>query len=497
LWFGYIPIGAYQYLLDWHLKWYVENDLEKSLSGRKPVLYQSKDGYQLTTAKKKEILLNNIFGVDIDSQAVEVTKLSLLLRVLEGENQETIGSQLMLLQERVLPDLGKNIQCGNSLVGPEYYEGEQLTMSFADEEKRYRVNAFDWKGAFPQVFMQGGFDAVIGNPPYIRMEEFKELKTYFKQNYVSHDERSDMYTYFIEKAHKLLNEKGRFGMIVSNKFLRANYGKPLREFIRQSATIERIVDFAGLPVFKGATVRTIVIISSRKIKEEKTILYTPPLEVERFKLVQSRMLSVEEAIADTTYQVDPLSLDQDAWSFATEESDALMAKIKAGNTRLIEYCQGRICMGVKSGLTEAFVIDAKTRDQLLASNPEAIEVIKPFVNGQDIRRYKLEPQNLYLIYTFHGINIDRYPAVKQHLRQFKNQLMKRATRQQWYELQQPQYAYKEFFESPKIVFPDIATTPRFVLDEEGHFGSNSIYFIPKRDLYLLGLLNSKLGYLLF
>ena len=119
---------------------------------------------RLTTAKKKEILLNNIFGVDIDAQAVEVTKLSLLLKVLEGESKETIGSQLALFQERVLPDLGQNIKCGNSLIGYDYYEGRND--GGADDEERYRVNAFDWKGAFPQVFTQGGFDAVIGNPPY-------------------------------------------------------------------------------------------------------------------------------------------------------------------------------------------------------------------------------------------------------------------------------------------------------------------------------------------
>jgi hypothetical protein len=179
---GTFLLGSYQYLLDWHLKWYAENELEKSLKGKDPVLFQGRDGYQLATAKKKEILLNNLFGVDIDPQAVEVTKLSLLLKVLEGENQETIGSQLSLWQERVLPDLGKNIQCGNSLIGPDYFEGRQLSM-LADEEERYRVNAFDWGSAFPQVFAQGGFDAVVGNPPYVRQESLSVFKEYFRKKY--------------------------------------------------------------------------------------------------------------------------------------------------------------------------------------------------------------------------------------------------------------------------------------------------------------------------
>jgi hypothetical protein len=180
---GTFALGAYQYLLDWHLKWYLQNEPEKWMAGKNPAIYQVKDGHQLTTSKKKEILLNNIFGVDIDAQAVEVTKLTLLLKVLEGESSETIGSQLALFQERVLPDLGRNIKCGNSLIGPDYYDGQQLTMSFAADEDRYRVNAFDWQAEFPAVFTQnGGFDAVIGNPPYVRMELFKNIKIYLKKS---------------------------------------------------------------------------------------------------------------------------------------------------------------------------------------------------------------------------------------------------------------------------------------------------------------------------
>ncbi len=230
---GTFPLGAYQYLLDWHMKWYADakNDPLKWATGRNPAIFQAKDGLQLTTGKKKEILLNNIFGVDIDAQAVEVTKLSLLLKVLEGENQETIGSQLSLLQERVLPDLGKNIQCGNSLIGPDYYEGHQLTMSFADDEERYRVNAFDWKGAFPQVFIQGGFDVVIGNPPYVRQESLSIYKDYFQKTFSSYASGSDLYVYFIERGINLLRSGGLYSIIVSSSFLKASYGKALRKFI--------------------------------------------------------------------------------------------------------------------------------------------------------------------------------------------------------------------------------------------------------------------------
>ncbi|MBA4374587.1 MAG: hypothetical protein C0401_00240 [Anaerolinea sp.] len=170
---GSFLLGAYQRLLDWHVQWYTENDPQKWAKGRNPALAAaSGGGWKLTTAKKKEILVNNIHGVDIDAQAVEVTKLSLLLKVLEEES-----GQLSLGLERVLPDLGRNIQCGNSLIGEDYFEG-QLAV---DEKERERVNPFEWKRAFPAVFAKGGFDAVIGNPPYgadFSIREREYLKTF-------------------------------------------------------------------------------------------------------------------------------------------------------------------------------------------------------------------------------------------------------------------------------------------------------------------------------
>src|SRR6266566_2452757 len=161
---GSFLIIAYQYLLDWHRDRYVEDGPEK----HRKELYQGPGGvWQLTTQEKKRILLNSIYGVDIDTQAVEVTKLSLLLKVLEGESNQSLISQLRLFHERALPDLDSNIKCGNSLIGPDFYDIVQT--SFFDDEERYRINVFDWMSGFPDVFSGDnipGFDAVIGNPPY-------------------------------------------------------------------------------------------------------------------------------------------------------------------------------------------------------------------------------------------------------------------------------------------------------------------------------------------
>jgi len=273
---GSFLLGAYQYLIDWHRDWYVADGPDKHTKE----IYQGPGGvWRLTTAEKKRILLNNIYGVDIDPQAVEVTKLSLLLKVLEGESKDTLERQRLLFHERALPDLASNIKCGNSLIGPDFYEGRQT--SFLDDEEKYRINVFDWNAAFPKIMKAGGFDVVIGNPPYIRMEEFKDQKAYLRSKYFVHDERTDFYAYFIEREHHLLGDGGKFGMIVSNKFIRANYGRKIRHLLVEHANIDRIVDFAGLPVFREATVRTIVLLTTKAGKESPAI-YSPPMQLGEF-----------------------------------------------------------------------------------------------------------------------------------------------------------------------------------------------------------------------
>jgi len=506
---GSFLIGAYQYLLDWHLKYYTENEPEKHMKGKNPKIFETNSirhseqaeesqlpHYGLTITEKKRILLNNIYGVDIDSQAVEVTKLSLLLKVLEGESSETIDNQYRLFHERALPDLANNIKCGNSLIGPDFYEN--LDPESITEELQQKINAFDWQAEFPEIFCRQnpGFDAVIGNPPYVRMESFKELKAHLKRTYFSHEERADFYVYFIEKGQGVLRENGLFGMIVSNKFLRAKYGKPLRSLLAQRAHISHVVDFAGLPVFAGATIRTVVLLSTKSMKKGP-ILYSPPPLTDRFTSLQGGSLSVEDAIIGTSYRVVGDSLTSSSWSFVNPQIQQILHKFSSKNTTLSEYCSGEICMGVKSGLTEAFVIDLKTRNSIIEANPEAEEIIKSFLNGRDVRRYAIQYKRLYLIYSYHGIDIKRYPSVLQHLRPFRKALEKRATKQAWYELQQPQFAFASFLDGPKIVFPDIATNPRFALDEIGYYGSNTVYFIPRPDLFLLGLLNSCVANLYF
>ena len=489
---GSFLIGAYEYLLDWYRDWYVAND-PAEYKGR---IYQTRsDQWRLTTAERKRILLDHIYGVDIDPQAVEVTKLSLLLKVLEGETDETLQRQLFAKQ-RALPDLADNIKCGNSLIASDFYQERQLDLF--DEEQMLRINAFDWQTEFAEIMGNGGFDAVIGNPPYVRMEIFKEIKQYLRTHYTCHGERTDLYVYFIEKEHALLQRGGLFGMIVSNKFIRAKYGQPLRGFLASNTTIKTVVDLAGLPVFRGATVRTIVLITeNRRGNGRRRVIYSTPPKTEDLRTVEAGNRTLAEVTSPLSYSVRASELRETAWRLLRCEHAKLMDSIARERVPLREFTQNRICRGVVSGLIDAFVINAKQREAILSCNPQAGEIIKPFLQGRQVRRYTVNPTERILIYTHHGIDMAPYPSVVDHLRPFRRRLENRATRQEWYELQQPQFAYVNHLESPKIVFPDVATDCRFALDEGGHFGANTVYFLPTNSHSLLGLLNSRLALFFF
>ena len=258
---GSFLLGAYQYLLDWHLEYYAKNT-KKWSTGKEPRIYQDRRGaWRLATAERKRILLANIYGVDIDTQAVEVTKLSLLLKVLEGENAETLGKQLSLLHERALPDLAQNIKCGNSLIGPDFYQGRQTEF---DQEEDYRINAFDWNTEFPDIMKNGGFDAVIGNPPYVNAWDFFENQPLVRDwiNSTSHyetaDRHWDLYVLFLERAAQLTNSRGRFSFIIPFSYCIQKYGIRSRRFLLLNSRVESIADIRTVRVFGQVPVITIV-----------------------------------------------------------------------------------------------------------------------------------------------------------------------------------------------------------------------------------------------
>jgi len=489
---GSFLLGAYQTLLDWHLKCYSEHDAEKHAKGRNPKIFHGPGGdWRLTTSEKKRILLNNIYGVDIDTQAVEVTKLSLLLKVLEGENEETIGQSLRLFHERALPDLGENIKCGNSLIGPDFYEGKQL--SLIDEEERYRINAFDWNAEFADIMAAGGFDAVIGNPPYVRQEVLSDLKDYFARHYEAYSGVADLYTYFMEHSVRLLRGGGRFSFIVSSSFLRTTYGAPLRSALKKHAAVLRIVDFGGSAVFANAKDTYVCIPTFAKTEQ--------PARVEISGVPSPPVQDLESYVAANHFTIPHERLSSEAWALKSDEEAAVFTKITEAGRPLGNYVKRRMFYGIKTGLNKAFIIDTATKEKLIARDKRSAELIKPLLGGQDIRRYFFHETGLWVIFTRRGVDINRYPAIREHLAQWKEDLTPKKNRNvkrgrkpgsyKWYEIQDD-VAYWEVFDRPKLIFPDITKEPRFCLDTDGHYPANTAYCLGTDDLYLLGVLNSHL-----
>lgn len=493
---GSFLLGAYQYLLDWYLERYLADNPEQHAAGKHPRLYQrGSNDWRLTSLERKRILTTHIFGVDVDPQACEVTKLSLLLKVLEGENDETIGANLRLFHERALPDLSRNIKCGNSLVGPDFYE--QLQISQLDDEARYRVNPFDWKAEFPTIMREGGFDAVIGNPPYVRMEVFKEIKDYLRTRYVSHEERADLYSYFIEKGTGLLSPTGTFGMIVSNKFAVAKYGEPLRRFLASSAQIRAIADFAGQPVFRGATVRTLVLFTSpRNGDHGASPIYVPVPEKDAFREMQSGMRPVIEYAKAAARPLNDSQVSAAPWQLMDSANVDLVQKIERACPSL--KAQGiKPLFGLKTGLNDAFVLDSKERDALVAADPRSDEVLKPILFGRDIKRYSIQHDGRFVVYLHPDLKVGDFPAVQDRLKPFRDDLAARAGKQKWYELQQPAVALLPTLAGSKIVFPIIAPESRFALDDSGFLINDKAFVLPSDSKTLLACLNSRLGTFFF
>ncbi|MGC1275022.1 MAG: DNA methyltransferase [Planctomycetaceae bacterium] len=247
---GSFLLVAYQKLLDWHLAWYLDHDPDKlAATASPPVHRDAKGAWRLTTAERKRILLDHVYGVDIDAQAVEVTKLSLLLKVLEGETRETLQRQLFA-KERALPDLAENIKCGNSLIGSDFYRDKQLALF--DEEEQLRINAFDWEMEFAEIMSGGGFDAVIGNPPYL-YSAGKDNADYFASRYQLGGYQTDYYVYFIEKALNVLRNKGLHSFIVTDSWLNAEYFSRLRNHLLSERRLISVAVF-DFCVFKAAAI---------------------------------------------------------------------------------------------------------------------------------------------------------------------------------------------------------------------------------------------------
>ena len=497
---GSFLLGAYQYLLDWYLDWYVNNDPNRYARGKSPAIMEGRDGWQLTMNKKKEILLNHIYGVDIDNQAVEVTKLSLLLKVVENPGQ------LSLLSERILPDLGQNIRCGNSLIGPDYYDARQMPM-FGDEEL-YRINIFDWKSAFPAVFAAGGFDAVIGNPPYIRIQALQEWAPeaveYYKKRYQAASKGNyDIYVVFVEKALSLMNPSGRLGYILPHKFFNAQYGQSLRGLLSAGKHLAKVVHFSDQQVFDGATTYTCLLFLEKTARED--------FEFEKVVDLQAW----QDGGRGVVGRIEAAKVQAEDWNFNVNNISALFERLAQMPVKLADV--SRIFVGTQTSADDVFVLDdCVIEENFIVGFSRAIRQIvkvelsltKPFLYGKQIRRYQPISTKSYLICPYE-INsrgsrlltiseLKKFPLALKYLEGNKSLLSNREKGKfkgdKWYAFGYPKSM--NLFQFVKIIVPDYNNAASFTLDQGGHFYKTGygVYFETKEisDLFVLGLLNSKL-----
>lgn len=492
---------------------------------------------ELDYGRKLYLIENCIYGVDIQPVAIQISKLRFFISLIVHQNiddsQENRGV-------RPLPNLETKFVAANALIGikgaadftlrdPRIEQKEkelaEVRRSYfmartpktkakyreLDDQVRHQISEILKSGGFPSesaeklanwkpyeqnavadffdsewMFGLGdGFDVCIGNPPYVRQEQIKEFKPIFKSQYDCYTGVADLYVYFYEQGLKLLKNQGILCYISSNKYFRSGYGEKLRKFLANESTIQQLIDFGDAPIFTAIAYPSIIIASKEQPKNHQTRVLNWELgqAVDQFASVfenQSFLMAQKELTAD-------------GWRLESSTVLNLLEKLRKAGTPLGEYVNGRFYYGIKTGFNEAFVVDRETRDRLIAEHPSSAEVLKPFLRGRDVKRWSVEYQNLWLIFTRRGIDIKKYPAIENYLSQYQEKLTPGTGRKvgtyKWYEIQD-NVAYWQEFEQPKIVYPDIAIRCEFAFDTNSFYPDCTLFLIPAESKYLLGFLNS-------
>ncbi len=364
----------------------------------------------------------------------------------------------------------------------------------------------EWMFGFSQ-----GFDVLIGNPPYVRQEAIKDDKARLKPHYDCYSGTADLYVYFYERSFQLLNPYGCLSFITSNKWFRAKYGADLRRYMTTHTEMRQIIDFGDEAVFDALAYPTIVIASKRPTpialndaRNEVMALNwdsaNPAHQVDHFP----------EVFAAEGFAVPQSELKVQGWQLEPPTNRRLLERVRKAGQPLGDYCQGHFYYGIKTGLNEAFVIDRERRDELIAQDPKSTEIIKPFLRGRDVKRWRTESQDLWLIFTRRGVDIDAYPAVKAHLQAFRKQLEpkpvawndklqgawpgRKAGSYEWFHIQD-NIAYWQEFKQPKIIVPAITDEVNYAPDLTGFYSNDKTSIIVSSDWrYLLSVLNSAVSW---
>ncbi len=417
------------------------------------------------------ILERNIFGVDINEESVEIARLSLWLRT------ATKG--------RKLNDLSSNIKCGNSLIDDPAVAGDK---------------AFDWIREFPSVFAKGGFDVVVGNPPYVKLETIREESEQLSRSkFSTFDKRGDLYVLFVEKAFNLCHEKGMVSYIMPNKWLQAGYGESLRRFLSTKNVVE-LIDFGDIQIFQGATTYPIILVAKN----------TSPSELFNASVLSTA--SIEDFHSNVQLNRNSYSSKDygpGTWILSSGKGIALLESLNSKFPTLSEVVGGNALRGVLTGLSEAFIIPEETKLDIVRTDPNAAKHLLPFLLGREVTPYSNpSPQN-YLILFEKGFTKTRtealsdeeaerwleteYPGIASWLKPFASRGMQRTDKgDYWWELRACDYY--SAFNYPKIMYQKFQVKPCFIYDDTGVYCNDSMWIIPASEKGLVGVLNSKLGW---
>ena len=437
--------------------------------------------------------------------------------MLEGESEESLNSQRKLFhKERALPDLASNIKCGNSLIGPEFYDDEQ--MELFDDEEKYRINVFDWKTEFPKIMKRGGFDAVIGNPPYVRSITMKESNPMqwdaLRNAYETARSREwDIYMTFVEQGIQLLHSKGVLGFILPNKFMNSLVGENLRGLIANGNLLNRLVDFRAFQIFQGATTYTCLMFLARSGTKDSDV-HTYRGDVARHH--ETCPLPEENPSLWVTSRVESAHLQKDTWEFGTS---AFFRRQRPGWTTLGEIAT--IFSGTGTRADKVFLVrelaSSNAGVTIHSSQTDCEHVVertllRPAVRGRSLSRYEMHEQDLRLIapyrvdatsYTLLSEEELRFdvPMTHKYLVTCRERLNEREKGRfkdcGWYQYGRPQNMQR-FSNDEKLIMPDVGERGSFFIDDQGYWLIDTAYAVQLKpsvthDLAsLAGILNSRL-----
>lgn len=493
---GAFLLEMFQYLLDWHIEQYVGADA----TTRSRYLYRDARGrWQLFTAEKLRILRNNIYGVDIDPHAVEVTKLSLLLKVLEHEGGASARLQPPQDFNRLLPDLGQNVQCGDSLIPHVHAHMRVVGNGPSDAD----VEPFAWTTAFPDILQSGGFDAVVGNPPYFRVDEVWGKKdprrAYLKEHYAQiYNDKTDILFYFLQMSVQLARH--RVAMLVSRAFLEAYKADKLRGWLAASTRIVEILDFRNHAVFQNAGIATAIVHLLAERDKELDRKRGP--DRARIRTLRDGPFSLallgDERILTTW--VDEIAVAQEQfsaapWLFAHENLQLTLQKIDAHGQPAGEVLH--VGQGMQTGFNQAFTVSPRAAQELCG--PAVQQFIR--ARNSDIRAFHVHDSGQILLYVEDCPRFDALPgAVREHLSGHQSRLRARAAHRRgncaWWRYTWP--LHSEYVATPRILCPYLARSNRFALDRTARFlGLTDTTVLYRGDHkealeYFLGILNTRM-----